>query len=95
MQEVGLKKGYFSESHVEKMSKEPQPPLKGLFGKDHFGQLADIKDPMEEKNDPMEAQNDVQENDDVPIEDDEFGIYMILLISFKMSLKNMLNFANY
>jgi hypothetical protein len=40
MQEVGLKKGDFSETCVAKMSKEPQPPLKGLFGKDHFGQLA-------------------------------------------------------
>jgi hypothetical protein len=63
---------------VEKMSKEPQPPLKGLFGNDHFGQLADIKDPMEEENDPMEAHNDVQENDDVPVENDEFGIYDIV-----------------
>jgi hypothetical protein len=41
-----------------------------LFGNDHFGWFADIKDPMEEKNNSMEAQNDVQENDDVPIEND-------------------------
>jgi hypothetical protein len=44
---------------VEKMSKKPQVTLGGLNGKDHFGELADIKDPMEEKNDTMEAHNDV------------------------------------
>jgi hypothetical protein len=48
MQEVGLRKGDFSESKVEKMSKKPQVPLGGLIGNDHFGELADIKDPMEE-----------------------------------------------
>ena len=29
------------------MSKEPQVPLGGMIGKDHFGELADIKEPME------------------------------------------------
>jgi hypothetical protein len=33
------------------MSKESQPPLKGLFGNYHFEQLANIQDPMEELND--------------------------------------------
>lgn len=42
IQEVGLKKEYFSESLVAKMSKEPQPPLKVLVGLDHFGQLVYI-----------------------------------------------------
>ena len=30
------------------MSKEPQPPLGGMFGNEHFGHLADIEDPMDE-----------------------------------------------
>ena len=34
LQEVGLKKGEFSETLVVKMSKEPQPPLGGMFGKE-------------------------------------------------------------
>ena len=33
LQEVGLKKWEFSETLVAKMSKEPQPPLRGMFGK--------------------------------------------------------------
>ena len=47
LQEVGLKKEEFSETLVVKMSKEPQPPLGGMFGKENFGHLADIEDPME------------------------------------------------
>ena len=75
MQEVFLRKGDFSELKVEKLSKEPQVPLGGMIGKDHFGELAYIKEPMEEHNETMEAQNDVEEEDDVSIEHDEFGIY--------------------
>ena len=60
------------------MSKEPQVPLRGMIGNDHFGELADIKEPMEEQNDTMEAQNDVEEEDDVSVEHDEFGIYDIV-----------------
>jgi len=52
------------------MSKESEPPLKGLFANGHFGKLANIKDPMEEH-------NDIQENYDVPFENDEFDIYAI------------------
>ena len=44
MQEIGLKKGDFSETLVSKMSKEPQPPLKGLIGPDHFRQIMESKD---------------------------------------------------
>ena len=47
MQEVGLKKGDFTKSKVAKLSKEPQVPLGGMIGKDHFGELEDIKEPME------------------------------------------------
>ena len=47
LHEVHLKKWEFSETCVEKMSKEPQPPLGGVFGKYHFRHLADIEDPME------------------------------------------------
>ena len=48
LQEVVLKKGELSETLVVKMSKEPQPPLGGMFGKEYFGHLADIEEPMEE-----------------------------------------------
>jgi len=36
MQEIGLKKGDFSESHVAKKAKEPQPPLHGMYGKTYI-----------------------------------------------------------
>ena len=48
LQEVGLKKGKFSETLVVKMSKEHQPSLGGMFGKEYFGNLVDIEEPMEE-----------------------------------------------
>ena len=60
------------------MSKEPQVPLGGMIGKDHFGELVDIKELMEEQNDTMEAKKDVEEEDDVSVEHDEFGIYYIV-----------------
>ena len=78
MQEVGLRKGDFSESKVAKLSKEPQLPLGWMIGKDHFGELADIKESMEEQNDTMEAQNDVEEDDNVSVENNEFRIYDIV-----------------
>ena len=48
----------FTETIVLKVSKEPQPPLGGMFGKDHFGHLADIEDPMEEDIDISEEIQD-------------------------------------
>ena len=77
MQEIGLNKGEFNESSVEKMSKEPQTPLKGLFGNDQFGQLVEIveiEDLMEDHNDVLE-ESQTLENDNA---DDEFGIYDII-----------------
>jgi len=74
MQEVGLSKGYFSESCLAKMLKESEPPLGGFFGKEHVGELAHIKVPVEEKTEPMEAQNTMDENDNEALEDDEFGL---------------------
>ena len=39
------------------MLKEPQLPLGGMFGKEYFGPLANIEDPMEEEIDvPKESQ---------------------------------------
>ena len=39
------------------MSKEHQPPLGGMFSKDHFGHFTEIEDPMEEDIDvPEEIQ---------------------------------------
>jgi hypothetical protein len=64
MQEIGLRKGDFNESKVAKISQEPQVPLRGILGKDHFGELVDINNSMS----LMEAQNDVQESDDVSVE---------------------------
>ena len=54
LQEVGLKKWEFSETLVAKMSKEPQPPLWGIFGKKHFRHLADIEESMKEDIDVSE-----------------------------------------
>jgi hypothetical protein len=62
---------------VVKLSKEPQVPLGGMIGMDHFVQLVDIKELMGEQNDTMEAQNDVEEDDNMSIENDEFWIYDI------------------
>ena len=74
LQEVGLKKGKFSETLVAKISKEPQSPLGGVFGKEHFGYLADIEDPMEEDIDvPEESQ--AQKNFNF---DEEFGQHGIV-----------------
>ena len=55
MQEIGLKKGDFSESRVAKKAKEPQPPLHGMFGKTYIARLADMKDPLEDENEQKEA----------------------------------------
>ena len=81
MQEV---KGEFSETLVAKMSKEPQPPLRGVFGNDHFGHLADIEYQMEEDIDvPEEIQ--ALENSNV---DEEFGMHDI--VEYFHVLKKML-----
>jgi len=69
-----LKKGEFSETLVANMSKDPQPPLGGVFGKEHFGDLADIEDPMEEDIDVPEQIQD-PENSNV---DEEFGMHDIV-----------------
>ena len=81
MQQVVLRKGYFNDWKVEKISQEPQVPLRDLLGKYRFGELVDINNSMEEQHEPnesMETHNDVQENDGVSIENDEFGIYDIV-----------------
>ena len=57
MQEIGLKKGYFSEARVTKKEKEPQPPLHGMIRNAYIGRFADIKDPLEEENEQNEAKN--------------------------------------
>ena len=54
LQEVDVKKWEFSETLVVKMSIERQTPSGGMFGKEHFGHLADIEDPMEEDIDVFE-----------------------------------------
>ena len=62
-QEVGLRKGDFNESRVEKKkkAKEPQPPLYGMIGNGHFGRFTDTKDPLEEDNDQNEVENVAKE----------------------------------
>ena len=77
MQEIGLKKGDFSESHVAKKAKKPQPPLHGMYGKTYIGRFADIKDPLEEENEQNEqneTENIVEEDNDETLEDEEFGL---------------------
>ena len=69
MQEIGLKKGDFSESRVAKKAKEPQPPLHGMFGKTYIGRFANIKDLLEEKNEQNEVENIVEEDNDETLED--------------------------
>ena len=51
-----------------------QPPLRGVFGKEHFGDLTDIEDPMEED---IDVSDEIQapENSDV---DEEFGMHDIV-----------------
>ena len=44
----------FNETLVAKMSKEPQPPLGGMFVNEHFGHLAYIEDQIEEDIDVLE-----------------------------------------
>jgi hypothetical protein len=56
---------------MEKIPKEPQQPLKRLFRMEHFGQLIETIELMEEP-------NDVQENDDVPIENDKNCLHDII-----------------
>ena len=78
MQEIGLKKGDFSESCVAKKAKEPQPPSHGMFGKTYIGRFADIKDPLEEENEQKEAENIVEEDNDETLKDGELGLYDIV-----------------
>jgi hypothetical protein len=74
MQEIGLKKGDFSESRVAKKAKEPQPPLHGMFGKTYIGRFEDIKYPLKDENEQSEAENIVEEDNDETLEDEEFGL---------------------
>ena len=80
MREVGLRKGGFNESHVEKKSKVPQPPLDGMIGKAYFGTFTDIKNPSEEENDETEANNEniVEEDNNETPEDEEFVLRDII-----------------
>ena len=73
MQEVGLKKGEFRESFVVNMSKEPQPPLKGMFGNDHFGHFTEVEDRMAENN---EVHEEIQAVENVNF-DEDFGLHDI------------------
>ena len=57
-----------------KMSKEPQPPLKGIFGNDNFGNFAEVEEPMEETNEVQE-ESQVVENANF---DEYFGLHDIL-----------------
>ena len=66
MQEIGLKKGDFSESRVEKKAKDLNHHY---MGKTYIGRFADIKDPLEDENEKKEAENIVEEDNDETIED--------------------------
>ena len=56
------------------MSKEPQPPLGGVFGNDHFGHLVDIEDPTE---DDIVVPEEGQAPENYNL-DEEFGLHDIL-----------------
>ena len=71
MQEVGLKKEEVSESLVEKMWKETQPPLKGMFENYHFGNFVEVEDLMEEQN---EVHEESQATENVNF-DEDFGLH--------------------
>ena len=77
-QEVGLRKGDFTESRVAKKSKEPQPPLYGMIWKGHFGRFADMKYPLEDDNDENEAENVAEEDINDVLEDFEHGLVDIV-----------------
>jgi len=78
MQEVGLRKGDFNESRVQKKEKEPQPPLDGMIEKEYIGRFADIKDPPEEENDQTEVKKIMEEENDGTLEDEEYGLRDII-----------------
>jgi len=77
MQEIGLKKGEFSESCMATKAKEPQPPLHRMIGKAYIERFADIKDPLEEENE-QNVENIVEEDNDETLEDEEFGLHDIV-----------------
>ena len=56
------------------MSKHPQPPLKGMFGNDHFGHFVEVEEPMEENN---EAREEIQAVENANF-DEDFGLHDIL-----------------
>ena len=78
MQEIGLKKGYFSESRVGKKTKKPQPPLHGMIGKAYIRRFTNIKDPLEEENEQNETKNIVEKDNYETLEDEEFGLHDIV-----------------
>ena len=59
---------------MAKVSKEPQPRLGRVSGKDHFGHLADIEDPMEEEI-VVPEESQAPENSNL---DEVFGLHDIL-----------------
>ena len=71
------------------MSKEPQPPLGGMFGNKHFGHLADIKDAMEEDINVLE-EIQAPKNSNF---NEEFGLHDIV-DQFHV-LKKMLNLKSF
>ena len=69
MQEVGLKEGGFFESIVINICKEPQPPLKGMFGNSHFEYFAEV-----EENNEVQEESQAIENANF---DEDFGLHDI------------------
>ena len=61
-------------SRVAKMSKYPQPPLKGMIGNYHFGHFAEVEDPMVENNEVQEESQAVKNANF----DEYFGLHDIL-----------------
>lgn len=78
MQEIGLKKGDFSESRVAKKGKGTPTTITGNDWKGIHWRFADIKYPLEEENEQNEVENIVEEDNDETLEDEEFGLRDII-----------------
>ena len=97
MQEIGLRKGDFSESKVPKLSKEPQVTLGGMIGNNHFITLENLQISKNQwKNRMTQWKHKMTSKKKIMCLLSMMNLgYMILLISLKMALKTMLNFANF
>eukprot|EP01018_Ginkgo_biloba_P028978 Gb_03516 [translate_table: standard] len=76
-QEVCFKEGNIDSNKVVMCSMEPQPPLGNLIGKEHYGELANIEDPLSRSivvtipNSIEEVVGSMHEIDPTPFDDEQ------------------------